>query len=163
MAKTKKAKAKKKTVVFVCTGNTCRSPMAEAIFRWLLAKKRKLSLFDVSSAGLSAEEGAPMTENAVKALATLNVPLKKPHKAKQLTVQLAEKADILVTMTAGHKQALGGFAAKAKSVGEITGGPDVPDPYGSDEAMYLKTAQYLLYAAEDVYTLVADPKPPKKE
>ena len=153
MAKTKKT-SKKKKVIFVCTGNTCRSPMAEAIFRQLLGKKRKLSLFDVSSAGLSAEEGAPMTENAVKALQALKVPLKKPHKAKQLTVEAAEKAAYIVTMTASHKQALGPFAAKAKSIGELTGGPDVPDPYGGDEELYLKTAKYLSYAAEDIFSFV---------
>ena len=154
MVKTKKTRPKKKKLIFVCTGNTCRSPMAEAIFRQLLGKKRKLSWFDVSSAGLSAEEGAPMTENAVKALGALKVPLKKPHKAKQLTVEAAEKADFIVTMTASHKQALGAYAVKAKSIGELTGGPDVPDPYGGDEAIYLKTAQYLLYAAEDVFAFV---------
>lgn len=149
--KEKKPRTKKINVLFVCTGNTCRSAMACYIFRYFLQKKRKLSLYTVSSAGIAAENGAPMSENAQAALALLGVPVKKPHKAQQLTVAAARKADLIVCMTERHKQALGSFASKALSVAALTGGGDVPDPYGGDLQTYLKTANYLTYAAEDVY------------
>ncbi len=150
MAK-KKAAAPKKKIVFVCTGNTCRSPMAEFLFRYILSKKRKLSLYDVSSAGLAAEEGAPMTENAVLALKKLGVSVRKKHVSKQLTRAEASEADLIVCMTASHAASLREFGSKVKSVGELTGGHDVPDPYGGDLNVYLKTAEYLMYACEDVF------------
>ncbi len=150
--KTKKPRVKKINVLFVCTGNTCRSAMASYIFRYFLQKKRKLSLYTVSSAGLAAENGDPMSENAKAALLKLGVPVKKPHKAQQLTIAAAKKADLIVCMTAKHKQALGSYASKAQTVAALTGGGDVPDPYGGDLQTYLKTAEYLTYAAQDVYT-----------
>ncbi|MCI8458137.1 MAG: low molecular weight protein arginine phosphatase [Clostridia bacterium] len=150
MAKARAAKRKKK-ILFVCTGNTCRSPMAENLFRYILGKKRKLSLYDVSSAGLAAEAGAPMTENALLALAARGAAPRRKHAAQQLTVQAAAQADGIVCMTASHKAALAALGDKVKTVGEITGGPDVPDPFGGDLAVYNKTAEYLLYACEDIY------------
>lgn len=150
MAKTN-AKARKKKIIFVCTGNTCRSPMAEHIFRYILRKKRKLSVYDVSSAGLSAQEGDGMTANAAAALAQLGVPVKTVHAAKQLTAAAADGADAIVCMTAGHKAALARWGDKVKTVGEITGKGDVPDPFGGDLATYLQTASYLMYACEAVF------------
>lgn len=146
-----KKQVKKKKVIFVCTGNTCRSPMAEYLFRYILGKKRKLSLYDVSSAGLCAEEGAPMTDNAAAALKSLGVNIRKKHAAHMLTYDEAQKADLIVCMTARHKAALGEFAAKTKTVSEITGGHDVSDPYGGDLNEYKRCAEYLLYACEDIY------------
>ncbi len=110
MAKARAAKRKKK-ILFVCTGNTCRSPMAENLFRYILGKKRKLSLYDVSSAGLAAEAGAPMTENALLALAARGAAPRRKHAAQQLTVQAAAQADGIVCMTASHKAALAAFTA----------------------------------------------------
>ena len=152
--KTEKAKKPKIKIIFVCTGNTCRSPMAENIFKQFLASRRKLSLFDVSSAGLSAEDGAPMTDNALEALKVLGVKVRRKHKAKQLTPDAARNADFIVCMTPSHARALSGFADKTFTVGEIVSGPDVPDPYGGDLNVYLSTARYLEYAAQDIYDFV---------
>lgn len=151
----KKSAVRKKKVVFVCTGNTCRSPMAEYLFRYILGKKRKLSMCEVKSAGLGAQEGDPMTENAVAALKKLGVNIRKKHTAHMLTRDTAEKADLIVCMTASHASALRSLGSKVKTVGEITGGPDVPDPYGGDLNVYLKTAEYLLYACEDIFAAVS--------
>ena len=93
MAKKRVESKPKKKIVFVCTGNTCRSPMAEFLFRYILSKKRKLSLYDVSSAGLSADEGSPITENAALALKKLGVSVRKKHFSKQLTEKAAQEAD----------------------------------------------------------------------
>lgn len=145
----------KKKIIFVCTGNTCRSPMAEYIFAEFLRRKRKLSKFEVSSAGLYAEEGDPMTPNAAEALSRMGIKPKKKHTARQLTPEKAGKADMIVCMTASHKRELAVLGDKVYTVSEITGGPDVPDPYGGSLEVYERTAQYLAYAADDIYTLAA--------
>ncbi len=150
-----KSRPRKKKIIFVCTGNTCRSPMAEHIFRYILRKKRKLSLYDVSSAGLSADEGAPMTDHARTALEKLGVRVRRKHAARQLTPLMAEQADFIVCMTQAHKYELRDFGDKVKTVGELTGGPDVPDPYMGSLEVYLRTAEYLLYASEDIFTALS--------
>ena len=149
-AKTKRRKYK---LIFVCTGNTCRSPMAEVLFTHLLRQKRKLSAYDVSGAGLDAAAGAPMTDNAAAAVKQLGVPLRKKIAAKQLTPEAVQNADLVVCMTAGHAAALRAFGDKVRTVSEITGGPDVPDPCGGDLSVYVRTAEYLRYACEDIFAL----------
>ncbi len=149
----KRQTVKKKNVIFVCTGNTCRSPMAENIFKSYLGKKRKLSRYNVSSAGLGVNSGDSMTDNAISALKMLKITVRKKHAAHLLTVDEAKNADLIVCMTASHKFTLREFGDKVKTVGEITGAHDVPDPYGGDLNEYLKTAEYLMYACDDILTV----------
>lgn len=131
---------KKKHIIFVCTGNTCRSPMAEII----LKNKLKLAGVDsvrVSSAGLSAQEGSKMSENSASALKKLGY---KPYgfKSKQLTKKMVEKADLVLCMTAEHKAYLSGYK-NVYALKEIVGGVDVFDPYGRELSVYVQVSHQL--------------------
>ena len=79
----KKAEPKKK-IVFVCTGNTCRSPMAEAALRKEL-RRRKISGYQVSSAGLNVEAGSVLSPHSAQALSEAKISVNKSFKPKQLT------------------------------------------------------------------------------
>ena len=90
---------RKKKIVFVCTGNTCRSPMAEKILKQKL-KLAGIEEYTVTSAGLSAVAGEKMSKNSFEALKKLGY---KPYgfKSRPLTRELLERADLVVCMTTG--------------------------------------------------------------
>ncbi len=151
MKTTSKPKTVKKNVIFVCTGNTCRSPMAENILRHVLKARGIASAYNVKSAGLAASVGSDMSPNAKYALARLGIKPRK-HTARQLTEKAVKGAYLIVCMTERHKLAIN--SPVVKTVAEICGGVDVPDPYGGSPEVYLKTAEYLLYAADDIADLL---------
>lgn len=87
-------------IMFVCTGNTCRSAMAEGALRHLLEQKRP-GKFEVFSSGTSAAVGFPATLYAIEAAKVWDVDI-SGHTSQPLTPVLIDKADLILTMTAGH-------------------------------------------------------------
>ena len=128
---------KKKSIMFVCTGNTCRSPMAEII----LKSKLKLAGIDyvkVSSAGLGANVGDKISKNSLAALKLLGYK-GYAFKSKQLTAEMVKKTDLVICMTERHKLCLQGYK-NVCCMSEITGRGDVMDPYGGDLNVYISTS-----------------------
>jgi len=89
-------------ILFVCTGNTCRSAMAEGIFKEML-KDKKIENINVSSAGISAFEGQTANEKAVDILNRRGIDISN-HRARKLTYDIIHSSDIILTMTAAHKK-----------------------------------------------------------
>jgi protein-tyrosine phosphatase len=131
-------------VVFVCTGNTCRSPLAEALCKKLLAGRLGCEPdalpdkgFFVLSAGLSAMMGGPAAAEAVEVARQYGADL-AAHQSRPLTADLAAQADYLVAMTGGHLRALAeqfprlGVRPRLLS----PAGDDVADPIGHPRAVY---------------------------
>lgn len=132
-----------RTILLVCTGNTCRSPMAEAIGRALVAERGPHAVpTRFLSAGVDADDGAPATPQAVEALRSMGITLQH-HRARPLSRELIRQADLVWTMTPAHTQAVLDILPSARdrtSTLDPSGAP-VPDPIGSPEAVYRRAAE----------------------
>ena len=116
-----------KNIAFVCTGNTCRSPMAECITKHLL-KVNNIDGFKVSSFGLTATNGESMNAFAYQVLCDYKIKY-KTHKAKKLTDKLAKKQDYIFVMTDHQKQILSRYS-NVFTIKEFVNAIEIPDPYG---------------------------------
>jgi protein-tyrosine-phosphatase len=136
--------------LFVCSGNTCRSPMAAAIGNAELAARLQIpfealdkSHTQALSAGVSARAGAPMTQEAQQALRLLNIPF-VPHAARSLTIELAHQVGTIFCMTRAHREAvIDMIPSVAEKTHCLDPEADIEDPIGSGPEAYLKCASHI--------------------
>jgi protein-tyrosine phosphatase len=143
-------------ILFVCTGNTCRSPMAETLLRHK-ANQRGLSI-QASSAGVYAYDGQMMSAHAQEVMRQWQVAGAEAFRSARLTEQAVREANLVLTMTAAHKRAtmaLFPFAAdKIYTLNEFAYEKmdDVADPFGGSYETYRMTATELDEALDQVLT-----------
>lgn len=142
-------------VLFVCTGNTCRSPMAKAVLDHLASQTNGLAGLVVDSAGTSADTGAPATPEAISVVRELLGVDISAHTAKRVTAELVNASDLVLCMARSNKDAVlrlvPSSAGKVFLLGDYAGtGEEVHDPIGHGLKAYNACATQLLHMVEAV-------------
>ncbi len=126
-------------ILFLCTGNTCRSPMAKCLMEDL-SKQLGLDI-TCDSAGLIAFPGAPASPGAQRAMALRGLSL-RGHRAKRISASLAQKADVVLCMTEAHRREFMQRFAQHAHKAQVFIRP-VSDPFGGSDKLYEMTADQL--------------------
>lgn len=139
--------------LFVCTGNTCRSPMAEALFRHELSQRFGLSLdalrragYYVYSAGTFGADGQPASEGALQEISRRGMSLDE-HRSRRLTVEMVDRAERIYVMTPEHGAMVTALSPSAvrRTVLLDPSGP-IADPIGGTAEQYHRTAEQIQQA-----------------
>lgn len=138
-------------LLFVCTGNMCRSPMAEGMFKHLLEEKGETGIV-CSSAGLMTVDDREASENAKTVAGEYGVDI-SAHRARMLTRSITRNADFIVCMTKEHYDMLNRMLPEEKLF--ILGG-GIEDPYGRDLDFYRECGKKINDALPELYEIIKD-------
>lgn len=139
-------------VLFVCTGNTCRSPMAEELFKDMMKKKGKE--IEADSASISMVEGMEAADNAKKVLKEIGIDISN-HRSKNIShVGNFEDIDIFAVMSNMHKLVLKEIGIDENKIYILGNG--IEDPYGKDEDEYRKVRDQLKDSIEKMYNEIIE-------
>ncbi|MEX2110035.1 MAG: low molecular weight protein arginine phosphatase [Gemmatimonadaceae bacterium] len=145
-------------ILFVCSGNTCRSPLAEVLAR-RIAERRGIGDVKISSAGTNAWDNAPASDEALLVGMERQVDL-TGHRSRKLTPAIVSEADLIFVMTPAHLEQVRqmGGRGKAHVLDAYASGPagsGIDDPYGGDLSVYRETADALEQHLEKVFDRLA--------
>lgn len=138
------------TMLLVCSGNTCRSPMAEVLARKVLCEEKGIAIdklqdagIRVLSAGTSAMSGMPATDQAQQVMAGMGLDL-STHRSRSLSAEMIRDADVVYCMTESHRQGVLSLDPDASyKVELLDGSGDIADPFGSDVTTYARCAEVI--------------------